>query len=244
MEEGRLTLLIEQIWFSPPIPTPERHEQVKRLAFCPMTRSSTIRNRKVARPAIYIAFGIVALLLLAATAIRFFFPSETAKAMIVADLSKRLGHQVSIESVSIGFYPDAEIVAGNVSVTDNETSTKLVSIRKVRIDLNLWQMFKGNYIIEKISMNSPSISVTRSIDGSWMLPGMILASTPKKEEPEKRTESVSAEIGNIRIRSGNLRLQDEASGFVAVVRNIDGTVDPRNDEIILNSAIREMTKLF
>jgi uncharacterized protein involved in outer membrane biogenesis len=192
------------------------------------------KMRKAVRPAIYIALGIVVLFLLAAIAIRIFFPNEKARAMIVEEMSKRLGHPVTIEAVSVGFYPDAEIVAKKISIADAETSNKLAFIHKIRLDPDLWQMFKGKYIIESISMNSPSISITRDADGSWKLPGLIMASTPKEADPGKQNGSLV--IGDIRIRNGNLRFRDEASGFEAIAKRINGTVDPQNDEIYLDSA--------
>lgn len=187
-----------------------------------------------------VKFGLLVAALCVATvvALWLFFPEEKIRTALERELSRKLDQIVAIDSVSIGFYPDLEFVAWDVTIVDPRTSQRLVSAQKVRLDLDTRELLNKRYIVENIVVTAPELEFDRDITGKWNVEDLIgrLGSSepPTKEETAKT--SPETEIGPIAIRQGVLHVHDKKSGIRVEVSKARATVDLNNDLIRFDSA--------
>jgi uncharacterized protein involved in outer membrane biogenesis len=97
-------------------------------------------GKRLLKFAVALAVIVSVAVLAAAVVIWLFLPRERVKARITEELSDRLNQDVSIENVSVGFYPDIEFVAQGVRVVDRQASEEIVSAEDLRLDMNLLKL--------------------------------------------------------------------------------------------------------
>ena len=179
--------------------------------------------------------------LAAAVALWLFFPREKIRIALEKKLSDLLDRDVVIESVSLGFYPDAEVVARGVRILDRPGPETLFSARNIRLDLNLPRLLKREYVLDNITIGSPVLRLVRASDGKWnverLLAGMVAEKMPSAKEAGDGTSARRLDIGPVRIRGGAVEIRDEAAGRSLRVNGIKATVDVKGDQILLASAL-------
>ena len=109
---------------------------------------------------------MAALCVAVVVAVSLFFPEEKIKGILTKELSERLGHDVSIESVSLGLYPDLELVAREIQVIDRSTSQLLLSTGRIRIDMSLSELLRRRYVVETVNISAPTLNLIRGADGT------------------------------------------------------------------------------
>ncbi len=183
---------------------------------------------------------LAAAVLAIAFAIWTFLPRDQIKAALVKELSERLKHDVQIEEISVGFYPDIEFVARGMSITDRAASHQMVSAEKARIDLNLWKLLNREYVLENIVIDSPMISLVRDDDGVWNIERLMTdirtRNVSRKTNTDVETPQNALDIGPIQIRSGTVSIHDEVSGKHLSADRITLTIDLQKDTIRIHSA--------
>ncbi|UCD57708.1 MAG: AsmA family protein, partial [Candidatus Hydrogenedentota bacterium] len=175
-------------------------------------------------------------LVLYSLAIWIFLPRERIRTTIAQELSRRLNQDVVIEGVTVGFYPDAELLIRGIRIIDPQTSHKIFSARKVRLDPDLGKLLKGEYVLENIVIISPELRLIRMGDGKWNVEKAVAGMRAKREVSEVSSDKVGKEtadgrpdLGPIRIRKGIVDIRDEVSGLQLRVRQVRATVDLKRD---------------
>jgi len=183
---------------------------------------------------------LLVVLFAAAAALWIFFPRERVRTALVEQLSTYLEHEVSIDGVSIGFYPDAEVVARGVHIADRSAPRDLISIQRVRLDPDLGQLLKRRFVVKSIVISSPELTLVRSSEKTWNLQKFLDAIAPdEKAQPKRSSEGAGGaafKVGNIRVVDGTIGIHDEASGRDIRVEKIKGSLNPRDGTIRLASA--------
>jgi hypothetical protein len=187
------------------------------------------------------ALLVLAVIVLATViAIWIFLPRERIKSSLMQELSRRLRQDVSIGDISVGFYPDAELVVKGVNVADKETSERIVAAKKIRLDTDLFKLIRGEYSLDRIVVNSPLIQLVREDDGRWniqkIISGMRVesASAPKKKDTGASAKKM--DVGPIVIHNGSISLRDEQSGRNIKIDKIEATFDSSKDMLAFSSA--------
>ena len=183
---------------------------------------------------------LAASVLAIAFAIWIFLPRDQIKAALVKELSERLKHDVQIEEISVGFYPDVEFVARGVHIIDKASSRPIVSARRVRIDLDLLKLLERKYVLEGIIIDSPTARLIRGEDRVWNIKRFIAdirsANMARKEDAGHKEPKGVTDIGPIRIRGGAVNVQDNISGKQLNASKIALTVDLKKDTVRIHSA--------
>ncbi len=174
----------------------------------------------------------------AAVGLWFFFPEEKVRTTLEQELSRRLDHKVSIDSVTLGLHPDFEFVARNVSVTDPRTSQRIVSAQRVRLDFDFRELLNKRFVIESIVVTAPDLELERDAAGKWNVESLI-ARLGRPEIPKKQTGAESpaeTEVGPIGIRHGIVHIYDAKSGVRVDASKVGATFDVREDTVRVDSA--------
>jgi hypothetical protein len=165
-------------------------------------------------------------------------PKDRIRQTIEQELSKALDRDVAVADISVGFYPDLELVGNGIRVASLGAEVELASARRVRIDMDLSKLLRRQYEVKNIVVGSPHIGLVRDRDGQWNVQDLVNkarrdeAAPPAK--PGKRNGKV--EVGPIRINNGAIRIHDRASGRTLAVTEIKAFLDLKKEEFRLKSA--------
>ena len=124
----------------------------------------------------------------------------------------------------------------DVDVTVN--GEKVVDIKDVGLDYNMFTLIGGDVVLDDIRLNQPVLRLYRTADG-WNLTELIKARTPDPDEPKNRR---TLEIGEIGISDGTVFVDDRpvgTSGVAAprVIEKLDASIGVKTNEDALTVAI-------
>ena len=183
---------------------------------------------------VFLILGIISLA--AVIALRLFFPGDYVKDLITRELSDRLNQDITMSSLSVGFYPNLELSAQNLRVVDPPSSREIVSAEQVRFNLEVWELFKRRVVIEDITVNAPRLDLARDAQGKWNVESLIENVRSGEEKPET-SESVSLiEFDNISIEKAFITVSDESLGQELTVSNLTASLDLKEENLTIDSA--------
>jgi uncharacterized protein involved in outer membrane biogenesis len=201
-------------------------------------------NRRLVKIGLGAIVVLAALGLLAATLIWLFLPRERIRAAIDRELSQRLGQTVSIERVSVGFYPDIEFVAKGITMADPSSDHVLLSVEKIRIDIALRDLLNRRFVPEEISVDSPTVNLVRNAEGKWNLETFLDGARRNGGPSSAGVEPSSRPaIGPVRVRNGAVGVVDEVTGRTGRVEKISATIDSAEDRARIDSALVRVTPI-
>lgn len=163
---------------------------------------------------LYIAVGMLAILLIAAAFVVPSFVNWTAfRADLAAVASEVTGKPVQISGdVRFTLLPQPRLVFSGVSVGEAEKPT--LSVERVEADLSLVDMLRGHYAVTQLLLDRPSAILHIRSDGS-IESGLSLAPA---------TGEGSLSISEAVITAGRLSLIDDRSGDDSAITDIQGTL--------------------
>lgn len=191
------------------------------------------RKKRLVKLVIGLLLVSTVIFFVASTGIWLFLPREEVKAAAVKELSKRLNQDVSIKNISVGFYPDFELVAAGVRVTDRETGRELASAQRVRLDVSLYQLLRRKFVLQDVVLNSPELNMVREQDGIWNTERMRRS---MKGDGGSEGKSLSFHISPIRIHRGTVHIRDDRSHLELNIDDINATLDVQNQILTIHSA--------
>ena len=183
------------------------------------------------------AFLILGIISLAAViALWLFFPAEYVRDTITRELSDRLNQDITMSTISVGFYPDPELAVQNLRVVDSPSAREIVSAEQVRFNLDVWDLFKRRVVIQDITVTAPRIDLARDAQGAWNVETLIENVRSGEEKPET-LESVSLiEFDTISIEKAFITINDESLGQQIQVSNFTASIDIKAENLIIDSA--------
>jgi len=183
--------------------------------------------------------AIVVLIVAGSAALWFFFPAEQIKKLLTEEISRRIKQEVTIEQLSVAFYPDPEFVAHNVRIVDPVTKHEIISCAKVRLDFKLWELAKRKFALDTISVFSPVISIIRNPDGSWSIAKLCKDIQSQIAAHEKKAGAVPSnaglEIDRIQIWDGTIKFEDKAPGLYLLAQKIDAAYAVEEEKLSISS---------
>ncbi len=124
---------------------------------------------------------LIVVYLTAAVMLWRFLPKEQIRAVIMKELSSRLNQDITMSEFSLGFYPGVEFVARDMRVVEPLTSQEILSARRVRFDLDVWELLNRVCVIEDITVDSLTLNLIRDANGEWNVEKLI--GRMKSEDP-------------------------------------------------------------
>jgi uncharacterized protein involved in outer membrane biogenesis len=183
---------------------------------------------------VLLILGIISLA--AVIALWLFFPAEYVRDKITRELSDRLNQDITMSTISVGFYPDPEFAVQNLRVVDPPSSREILSAEQVRLDLNIWELFNKRLAIQNITVNSPRLDLARDAQGKWNVENLIksVGSGGKKSETSEPVSWI--EFKNVSIEHGVIKVNDKVLGQQLTVNNLRASLDLKEETLSINSA--------
>ena len=127
-----------------------------------------------------------------------------------------------------------------VDVTMN--GKKVVDIKDVTVDYNMFTFLGGGVVLDDIKVNQPVFRIENTADG-WNITHLIKARTPDPDEPKNRRP---LEIGKIGITDGTVYLEDKPVGTSGMavpsrVERLDASVGIISNEDELKISINHVS---
>ncbi|CAD7054645.1 AsmA family protein [Pseudorhizobium endolithicum] len=186
---------------------------------------------------------VIALLLLAALAVRLVAPVVVSTAAVREAMERTLadwtGHEVTVDgSPTLTFWPEPRIELSRVSIVKPAIKgvTVLARISSVSAEFNFLGAFRGRPAFEDFILSEPEIYLTRNEMGelNWMKEGLLgdaaLNATPAGAAVSI-DPSLDRDIGDVLIENGRLELRDSITGLDWMASGITGELHwPRFSE--------------
>jgi len=144
--------------------------------------------------------------------------------------SERLGREVTLGELSLDLLPGARLRVGGIEVAATEqegAGESVLRAREVEVGVDLWALLGKEVRVTWITLHEPEILLYRSPEGTWnveeIAPG---EGTAAGGRPAR------VKVDRVAVRSGTVRVRDEARGLTAEFRDLDLDVrspgaDPR-----------------
>jgi hypothetical protein len=133
--------------------------------------------KKFLKIIMWIFIAGIALMALAALAIRLFLPPEKAKSLLQKELSSRLGREVELGTVKVGLSSGIEVNGFKVSEMPTFENGTFVSSSRFVVQ-PLWPMLLAKkVVIQNIALDEPHVTVIRDANGDTFNFSDLIAST-------------------------------------------------------------------
>ena len=112
-----------------------------------------------------------------------------------------------------------------MQIVDPTTSQEILSARKVRFDLDVWELFNRICIIKNITVGSPKINLIRDANGVWNVEKLVksVRSGEKKTSSSKQVSWLK--FDTIRVDDCSISIHDALADKQLSVNNLGATVD-------------------
>ncbi len=156
--------------------------------------------------------AIVALYGIAAVVIRYAYPPEKIKAMIIPEVEKVVGRKIGVEDASLSIFPFIGVRLGGVEIAETDragfpSENPFVSMDDFRVHVALMPLLQKEVKIVKIAIHKPAIRVLIDSEGSYNYDD--LAQSEKKSlQKEKRTKQTRLPMLPIPVTLEKLRIVD------------------------------------
>ncbi|MBF0506197.1 MAG: DUF748 domain-containing protein, partial [Nitrospirae bacterium] len=161
--------------------------------------------------------GIVALVFFIIFSITgFFILPPYVKSIALDKLSKQLGRQVSIRSVSLNPYTLSVTINGLV-VKEPDLKQTFFSIDRLYVNAAIMSLFKGGPVLKEIRVEKPYLHVVRTAANTYNFSDIIERS-PKTASTAGPSKPAVFSLNNIRVVDGSVDFIDKPVGKVHTVR--------------------------
>jgi AsmA protein len=152
-----------------------------------------------------IALGVVAVFILVIALIPLFVNADTFRPRIENELSTTLGRKVSLGHLSLSIL-SGSLVAENISIADDPTMSMapFVQAKKLHIGIELGPfLFHHSVQITEITIDSPSINLIHTANGTWNFSNIGSAAGKSAEQPSQQSVIPALTIGAFNIKDGS-----------------------------------------
>lgn len=160
-------------------------------------------------------------------AIVFFVATSTAfiKGVIVPQAGKALDSDITVGDVKLSTF--SQLVLNDVKLTPHG-GEQLFSVGLVRARYSLFDIIRGNIVVEEVTVESPSITIVRNADGTSNLDALLKGSTDS-DTSKSSSAPPKLDVKLVSIKNGLVRqTQKFASGAQEIVEVTDFNLNIAN----------------
>ncbi len=157
----------------------------------------------------------VAGLLAIAALIPFLIPADRFKTLIVTELRKALGREVTVERADLTLLSGPGIALKNVTIQEDPqfSQNPFLRLNLFRVRVKILPLLTGKINIASLSLDHPELQLIKNQAGHWNYESLALLSTPTPSAPASPSKASSGEDFSI----SSLRMND------AVLDILDGS---------------------
>jgi len=153
--------------------------------------------------------GIIALIFFIIFSITgFFILPPYVKQVALEQLSKELGREVSIESVSINPYSLSATIRGIV-IKEPDKSQTFVSLGSLHLNLEMMSLIKWGPVIKEIIIEKPYFHIVRTAANTYNFSDIVERTNKPVEKAATPSKPLRFSLNNIQITDGSIDFIDE-----------------------------------
>lgn len=162
---------------------------------------------------IRIAITVAGLLVIAAL-IPFLIPADRFKTLIVTELRKALGREVTVEHAELTLLPGPGIVLKNVIIQEDPqfSQNPFLRLNLFRVRVKILPLLTGKIDIASLNLDRPELQLIKNQAGRWNYESLALLSTPAQSAPTSPSKSSSGAGFSISSLSMNEAVLDILDG--------------------------------
>lgn len=192
-----------------------------------------------------IAFGSLAALLIVGIAVLYaMFDAPAIKSEMIRQVAARTGRTLAIDGeLALSVWPDVAIRLGRVTLSEMDGKTRFAGLDSVRLAVAVLPLLDKRLEARHIEVDGLSLSLLKRRDGSLNIndlagDGKKLAEIEAEQARPSASEPLRIEVAGITLRNARLIWNDEATGKVTELSNLQftsgrllGDVDKKQFEV-------------
>lgn len=185
--------------------------------------------------------------------LRFAFPPEKLKAMLIPRVEEMVGRTVGVDGASISIFPYIGARLTHVSVSETKragfsTDIPFVTVDELRVHVALMPLLQKNMEIVKIALKEPSIRVLIDTTGSYNYDDMGITGQKDSTRGEKKRGGlpmlpVPVTLEQFRIMDGRVYYEDKRAGDVVSLGKINQSISFSIDKELKDIQSRGMLRI-
>ncbi len=208
------------------------------------------------RRIIYGLVFIVFLVIGSVAALPLLLSSDKVWAEISPVLEKQTGRKISVlGDRKLTLYPNIALILGDVKIGSSIADSNLVTLKELRVSVNLMSLFGGNIAITELEVNNADINLILNKDGigNWQTAqnptnddplGALIENTLNEEtapnsQPATEFDLKSLSIKNFKIKNSRIVYSDLQSGTEQKLENINLEINlsEKNKNLSINGNV-------
>lgn len=192
--------------------------------------------KKLGKILLIALISIVVLIGAAFVAVSILLPPEKVKNIVISELSKQLDTDITLDKAGVNLFTGIEL--NKLTIKDPKSfkstfpSEPLLSVEKIRVDVNIISLIMGNISINGITLDKPAIKMEKNAEGKTnieMLGGAKSAKTGAAQPADKTTPGENRIIDNfainkIEVKSAYFHNIDNKLGNENKIHDIDAKI--------------------
>lgn len=171
--------------------------------------------------------GLILVLLLIGgivASVAYLFDANYFKSQIVEYVKANNQRDLTLEGdIKVTFFPSLGLNSGKMSLSQRNSNKEFASIENARLRVAWWPLLRKQLRIERITLDRVRANVIRYKDGSTNLDDL--------SATDESLGDIKFEIEKIDLRNSSVNFQDESSGVVAKLRDVNIETGKLTDSI-------------
>ncbi|MDR0969288.1 MAG: AsmA family protein [Lentimicrobiaceae bacterium] len=191
------------------------------------------------------ALGIILLSFFLLLLVLPFFFKGKVETLVKNEINKQIEATVDFKSTSLSLlrnFPDLTFTIKELSITgkDDFETTELLHVGALRLRIDIWKIFKGNYELKEIVINKPEINLLVLKNGKTNWDIMVsevenISENTSENVNDYESETINIALKHFVIENANLSYNDQTSNFETVINDlntrISGNLSTEKSEI-------------
>ncbi|MFN2541978.1 MAG: type II secretion system protein GspN [Chthoniobacterales bacterium] len=186
--------------------------------------------RKIWRVALSVCAAVVGLIGIIWIGLNLYVQSQGTQARIQQELSHRIGATLRIRSISVTPWGSLSLNGISIPPLSPANTSDFLSAKSFHLHLRLLSLFSGRVVINKVSLDDPTVVWPQDADGRWRLPSTPsrAAATPRPRaertpaiSPKARGAALVPEVRRLKITGANFKFLDHSGKLIAIFEGVN-----------------------
>ena len=166
---------------------------------------------------LYIAGGLVALVLLVALLLPRLFSDAQLKALVIPPLEEATGRTVTIDGIALRVLPSPAVSVSDFAIANAEGfgDAPFVSGQELNVEVALWPLLTGTIEPTAVELVAPTVRYEIADDGTTNVDDLAAADTTEAPPAEESAPAIG--VSNIRMTDAHILYRDRSTGQSADV---------------------------
>lgn len=165
-----------------------------------------MNRQKLLKIAALCAGAAGALLIALVILIKVVISPELVKKTVLPKISAAINRQVSLGDVSVSIFSGIRL--HDLTIQDKEGTEPFLKAGALRLDYRFWPLLRKRVEIKEIRLESPSVRIVRSADGSFNFSDLKKQPPPEEKDKPKEKSPIDLAVSQVTLTDGTVIYDD------------------------------------